>query len=553
MKDARLDGFFWWFLAETLRLQGGGFELMKAKCTKPSQWVICIWGFFAYLLSRAMQSQAQEALAAQTSNQPYSWMKNEENAFIVPSSSPSSPSVPVKMELSGHEHEEGLTRSFHSPNVNHRHGGQGDKFELPIEEKAELIDATTMKTFLDDQEQKSGMSLGTSNTESEAEESSLIDLVKDGFDQITGSLNALSQQVHDTKSSKEIARIKKELEDANEKHLRLTAENAALETIIDTTSEKLRYATERNVRLTAAHKALATKLHNTNSKLDRALQDRNAQRCNADGDALADSRKATDDTIQSKWKQLDYNIRSLAHYLAASPPKHIVASILKCRFRSLHSSWWKFLQDDDCRESLLECYLWRVASDLVFDASGNIHGGEVNIPRSLKSAQNEMMVRVLESENCASLCQRLARWRAQGSALFEELRGSNEKQLNDVITGETRLLRPFWSEKPGSSDRSEVKTWDEMKGILEGALELDRLLMGSKAIFKACWENDFQKTASPLRYNPDRMDVVASNHPISARSQVTFFTSPALFKFGNADGQNYDKFAVLVKASVVCD
>ncbi|KAH8737365.1 hypothetical protein BGZ61DRAFT_525510 [Ilyonectria robusta] len=457
------------------------------------------------------------------------------------------------MDLSGHEYEEGLPHPFNASSVNHRHGGHGDNFELPTEEKLESVDGTTMETFLDDQEQKSSVSLSTPNTESEAEGPSLIDLVKGGFDQITGSLSALSKQVHDPRNSKEIARIKKQLEDATEKDLRLTTENAALEIIINTTNEKLRYATERNLRLTAAHKALAMKLHNTNSKLDRALQDRNAQRCNADGDALADSRKATDDTVQSKWKQLDYNIRSLAHYLAASLPKQIMGSLSKAKFRRLHPSWRKFLEDDDFREPFLECYLWHVVTNQVFDASGNIHGGQSDIPRSIKSTQKKMMARAVKSEHHASLYQRLARWRAQGSALFEELRDSNEKQLNDVISAETRLLRPFWSEKPGSSDRSEVKTWDEMKGILEGALELDRLLMGSKAIFKACWENSMRKTANPLRYNPHKMDVVASNHPISARSQVTFFTSPVLFKVGNADGQNYDKVAVLVKASVVCD
>ncbi|KAH7023135.1 hypothetical protein EDB80DRAFT_885754 [Ilyonectria destructans] len=500
-----------------------------------------------------MESQAQEALAAPTSNQPYPWMKNEEDAFIVPSSSPSSTAAPAKMELSSHENEEGLPRPFPPPNVNHRHGGHEGKFELPRDEKVESVDGTTMETFLDDQEQKSGMSLGTSNTKSEVEAPSLIDLVKDGFNQITGTLSALSKQVHDPKSSEEIARIKKQLEDATEQNRQLSAENTALEMIIDSTNEKLKYATERNLRLTATQKALTIKLQNTNLKLERSLQDRNAQRCNADGDALADSKKATDDTIQSKWKQLDYNIRSLAHYLAASPPKHIADSPSKGRFRRLHPSWWKFLEDDDFREPFLECYLWHVVTDQVFKASGNIYGGQSTIPRSLKSTQNKMMARALESEHYVSLCWRVARWRAQGSALFEELRDNNEKQLNDVISAETRLLRPFWSEKPGSSDRSEVKTWDEMKGILEGALELDRLLMGSKAIFKACWEIYFQKTADRIRYSPDKMDVVASNHPISARSQVTFFTSPVLAKVGNADGQNYDKVAVLVKASVVCD
>lgn len=100
-----------------------------------------------------MESQAQEALAAQTCNPPYPCMKNEEVAFIVPSSSPSSPSASVKMELSGPKHEEGLSCPFCPPNVNHN-GGHGDKFELPREEKVEPVDETTMETFLDDQEQK---------------------------------------------------------------------------------------------------------------------------------------------------------------------------------------------------------------------------------------------------------------------------------------------------------------------------------------------------------------------------------------------------------------
>lgn len=92
-----------------------------------------------------------------------------------------------------------------------------------------------------------------------------------------------------------------------------------------------------------------------------------------------------------------------------------------------------------------------------------------------------------------------------------------------------------------------------MKGILEGALELDRLIMGSKAIFIVFWGNDLQRTTDRLQYNPETMEVVASNHPISELIPVIFLTSPVLYKVGNADGQNYDNMVVLVKASVVCD
>ncbi|KAL6403459.1 hypothetical protein AUP68_12809 [Ilyonectria robusta] len=383
-----------------------------------------------------------------------------------------------------------------------------------------------METFLDEQEQTSNMSIGASNARSQAEGKSFVDLVKDGLDHISGPVGTLAQRVHEQKSSEELAWTKKQLEDA----------------------------TKQNLRLTTDYNALTMKLRNTNEELERVLRDRNAQRRNAGGDALANSRKATDDTIQDKWKQLDYNIRTLAHYLATPSPKLMVESPLNQRFRNLHRSWRKFLQDDDLRELLLECYLWHIVTDRVFDASGNIHGGNLNIQRSLKIGQEEMMGRASKKfQHPASFFQRLARWRAQGSALFDELWNGNEKQLNDVIAAELRLLEPFWVENPGSPNTSEVKTRDEMKGILEGALELDRLLMGSKAIFEVVWEQELWRETDALQYNPYNMEVVASNHPISAHSPVVFFTSPVLYKMGNADGQNYDSFVVLVKASVVCD
>lgn len=309
-----------------------------------------------------MGSQAHEALAAQVSNQSYTWTKHEEEAFDVPSLRPSSPSATVKMELSGHRHKKGSSRPFHTPHVNRRHRRHRDKLELPIEEKVEPVDESTMEAFLDDQEQKSDMSTDTSNTGSEAEEPSLIDIVKDGFNQINGTLSALSKQVHDLKSSKEIARIKKQLEDVTEQNRSLSAENTALQVTIEA----------------------------TNKNLEKAIRDRNAQPLNADGETLVNSRKTTDDTVRSKWKQLDYNIRCLAHDLAASPPSTIMGSLSET-LRCLHPSWRKFLDDDDYREPFLERYLWHVVTNQVFDASANIYGGQSSIPRSLKYTQKKMM------------------------------------------------------------------------------------------------------------------------------------------------------------------
>lgn len=90
-----------------------------------------------------------------------------------------------------------------------------------------------------------------------------------------------------------------------------------------------------------------------------------------------------------------------------------------------------------------------------------------------------------------------------------------------------------------------------MKSILETALDLDGMLMGSMAILSIQWLQTGQSKS--LRYDTDLMNSVAHTKELSPKTAVTFMISPVLLKMGNADGCNYDSEMVLCKASVVCE
>ncbi|KAK7426413.1 hypothetical protein QQZ08_007168 [Neonectria magnoliae] len=144
----------------------------------------------------------------------------------------------------------------------------------------------------------------------------------------------------------------------------------------------------------------------------------------------------------------------------------------------------------------------------------------------------------------------IARWRAQGSSLLEELWKCDEDLFEELLQDETDRLKPFWS---GNSTTCETMVKDQVRGILQCGMELDQIMMVSKAIFFLRWDKDLQESADKLGFDSEAMEAVASTSPISDRSLVCYFVSPILCKAGNADGQNYDSRMVVIKANVVCN
>ncbi|KAH7170826.1 hypothetical protein EDB81DRAFT_909511 [Dactylonectria macrodidyma] len=392
------------------------------------------------------------------------------------------------------------------------------------EESAQIQELKTAGSLLDNQEQDFSTISGTSDKRAREASLNLEKIVRQGFNQMASSLSALSKQVIDQRDLAKLAQLQREL--------------AA--------------TTETNHQLKGRQETLEEALEKANIKLEKALQERDIQRRLADGGTLANSRKSSDRVIHSKWKQLDFNICILALQLTKNEPRNRISRAVSMRLTFLSRAWRDHLRDDDLREFLMRGYLWKLVIDEIFEYSTIPSNGRID--HSLRYTEKHMIARVLQIDQASEpLMQRIARWRAQGSALSEELWGEDEEKLNRILTVHLRELRPFWTAQDGSMDRSEVKTSNQMKAILKGAMELERLFLGSKAASQVSMGSHVSPSPGPHQFDQDDMEPVMWTRPISVRSLVIFYTSPALYKLGSADGQNFDKLVTLEKASVVCN
>ncbi|WAO83897.1 Hypothetical protein NCS54_00109800 [Fusarium falciforme] len=315
--------------------------------------------------------------------------------------------------------------------------------------------------------------------------------------------------------------------------------------------ERLNLANQTNQKLSEDFKEMRTKHRIACTKLDKALCERDEQRRLADGGALANSTKATDDAVVDKWRILSYNIHTLAHSLAKSPPSQRLDQIALSRLSWISQSHQKEIHDQDYREFLLQGYLWRMVNGKVFNVGTRLWGG----PRmaGLKTVQKNLINRLGEKAlERSEICQQAARWLAQGSGILDQLWGCESGGASALANIETKRLMPFLSAQNASSDMAE-KVNDEIKVIVECAVELDQMFMCSKALFQLHWKDHCQDHSKRQRYNSSSMDVVGYETEPSSESIVKMVISPFLYKAGNADGQNYESSMLLIKADVVCD
>ena len=126
--------------------------------------------------------------------------------------------------------------------------------------------------------------------------------------------------------------------------------------------------------------------------------------------------------------------------------------------------------------------------------------------------------------------------------------------LKTLLSQETEYLKPFIAAHTKDHDVALTKTSvkDALAEIFTAALELDQMLMASKAIFFIRWKFSAKRTTRP-RYDDRFMEALAWEKDLSSSSLVKLFISPALIKTGNADGENYDSQMIVAKASVVCN
>ncbi|KAF4951136.1 hypothetical protein FGADI_7751 [Fusarium gaditjirri] len=295
-------------------------------------------------------------------------------------------------------------------------------------------------------------------------------------------------------------------------------------------------------------------LGKVNAKLDNALRERDQLRQLLEGGPLANSDKATDDSIRGKWKELTYNIRCLARDLAHNPPQQQLDDTARTRLRFISRDYDTLLKDEDYRELILMSYLWVTVQDSVFDARQTIWGGPEL--KSFKAVRDHIISRIgdgISIPNSDDPVAYAARWLAQGSAMMSNLWERDDRSIRRLVLAENKLLWPFYSTSHYMADRCDRKVVDLLREILGSAIELDQMMMRSKAIFQIHWRDQSQSLSTAEVWNEDVMDSVASTKTLSPKSRVIFFISPIVYKAGTADGQRYNSQMVLAKASVVCN
>ncbi|KAF4966770.1 hypothetical protein FSARC_5587 [Fusarium sarcochroum] len=299
----------------------------------------------------------------------------------------------------------------------------------------------------------------------------------------------------------------------------------------------------------ANHRTLEQKLKEAHAKLSKTQQERDELRRLANNGNLINSEKDSDHVIQSKWKQLNYAILSLAANLAKCPMQRPTHDSVEKRLQFVCPSWPKLLEDDEFKELLLHAYLWVLVDCQVFKGRCGIWGGRH--AQSLKAMREDLVEIAPDAESPGSPSPSLRYvlgWITQGSTFFEHFFGRNQEACQRLVKIETRGLESFCniaSNKPG------VQVHRAIKDIIETALDLDKMVMSSKAIISVDWPVNPQP--KHLLFDATTMDAIAHIKDMSAQSAVDFVVAPALIKKGNADGYNYDSKMFLCKALVVCE
>ncbi|KAF5697034.1 hypothetical protein FGLOB1_13066 [Fusarium globosum] len=261
-------------------------------------------------------------------------------------------------------------------------------------------------------------------------------------------------------------------------------------------------------------------LGKVNAKLDDALRERDQLRQLLGGGSLANSDKATDDSIRDKWKVLAYNIRCLARHLAHNPPQQQLDDLAKDRLRFVGRDYCTLLEDKDYRELIIMSYLWVTVQDGVFDARQTVWGGPEL--KSFKAVRDHIISRVgheIRIPNCDDPIAHAARWLAQGSVMMSNLWGRDDRSMRRLVLTEAKRLRPFHSTPQSTADRCDRKVTDQLRDILGSAIELDQMMMSSRAIFLIHWRDRSQSCSRTAQmWNEGAMDSEASTSTLSPKA-----------------------------------
>ncbi|KAF5617448.1 hypothetical protein F52700_12643 [Fusarium sp. NRRL 52700] len=420
----------------------------------------------------------------------------------------------------------------------------GDKTQVATAQSLDTCTAWATAGNMENQHQSPTETLDHSRGVSPEEESRVIRQAQSSLDQLVSLVKKRVSQSTEGSNASEIAALQELLGEEQQNNEILTRDHINL--------------SKEHKKLNRAYQKQSDELHETNGKLEDVLLERDQLRQLLEGGTFANSAKTTDITILGTWKNLAFNIRGLAYTLARTPDIVELDETVTERLRLMTPGYMKLFQDKDYSHALMQGYLWILIKELVFKpigSSGLTWGGSQTT--SLKLVKEEVYSQILlkkgKSPDYLTTLAHAARSFSQVSAMFSKLWDDNNEFIKELISHETRLLRPFILRGSTRVSRSEKKINEQLTDIVQCAIELDKMMMCSKAYFRIMWNLPGKKSPTNVRYDNKFMESGIYEVKLGSKSRVKFFISPILFKTGTADGQKYDTMNVLAKASVVCN
>lgn len=135
---------------------------------------------------------------------------------------------------------------------------------------------------------------------------------------------------------------------------------------------QIKLQNEQWERMKQEYKTLKSRNNYLGEQLERVVAELESARLvlkATENGSLANSKKTSDGEIQSSWKRLSYNIRSLANLLASYDPADVEAPAA-CNINPLSADQAKLLQNDEHKPLVIERWLWKRVASRVFKGKG---------------------------------------------------------------------------------------------------------------------------------------------------------------------------------------
>ncbi|KAI0124243.1 hypothetical protein BJ170DRAFT_712258 [Xylariales sp. AK1849] len=249
-----------------------------------------------------------------------------------------------------------------------------------------------------------------------------------------------------------------------------------------------------------------------------------------------------DDTVGSKWKSLKYAIRNLtAQYFNQAVAQGQLTQYSKNYFAKLTPFYMEFLNIENHPQYIFQAYIWQFLLENVLSSPLKVCGTKISDPTGL-------LLRYFKDKSHSEQ-QKMAMeaWRAETGQLVHDLHGVKDDFAERIVTmlgWRVNSLVSRWNHAP-------IKT--SMRDIVAKAVELAVIFGKFKQIYlcrMSAKAEDGKMMSSDFEYERQWMDAVCATQN---RKEVILMISPALIKYGNSKGENYEQSLILDKAGVYCN